>query len=146
MEPQSSPSPEQLGPLPSSPEVSPDIGQFEAQPEQAPSGIEREQQSGNAANQNQSVSLPQVQHVPEPVTIGLPAEDTEAPTPPVAGAPLVAADNNEIEKEWVDKAKDIVKNTRNDPAQQNSSVSHLKADYMHKRFGKKIKLSDDKIS
>ncbi len=146
MEPHSSPSPEQMNPLPASPEVQQEAGSLEAQPEQAPASYETENQAGNAANQNQqAINLPQVDPVvipPAPVIADPVVQDTQAPA--ITGAPASADDTDTIEKEWVDKAKSIVKNTKDDPRQQNNQVSHLRADYMQKRFGKTIKLPDDK--
>src|SRR5687768_9885101 len=44
--------------------------------------------------------------------------------------PINAADEDLIEKEWVDKAKRIVEETRSDPYQQEDKVSKLQADYL----------------
>jgi Txe/YoeB family toxin of Txe-Axe toxin-antitoxin module len=52
--------------------------------------------------------------------------------------PDVADDSDKIEKEWVDKAKEIVSETRDDPWLREEKVIGLKADYLHKRFGRKI--------
>lgn len=65
------------------------------------------------------------------------------PAPPTDNNPLVAGDEDVIEKEWVDKAKKIVAQTRNDPREQEREVSRLQADYLKKRYGKEIKLVSD---
>ncbi len=57
------------------------------------------------------------------------------------GTPSVAADDDLIEKEWVEKAKQIVYQNREDPYNQNKQISAVKADYMKKRFNKDIKIS-----
>ncbi len=57
--------------------------------------------------------------------------------------PALASDDEVIEKEWVDKAKKIVDQTKNDPYQQEKEVSKLQADYLKKRYGKDVKLSSD---
>jgi Txe/YoeB family toxin of Txe-Axe toxin-antitoxin module len=57
--------------------------------------------------------------------------------------PLVASDEDVIEKEWVDKAKKIVAQTKTDPYTQEKEVSKLQADYIKKRYGKEIKLSSE---
>jgi hypothetical protein len=57
--------------------------------------------------------------------------------------PLVASDEDVIEKEWVDKAKKIVAQTKADPYTQEKEVSKLQADYIKKRYGKEIKLSSE---
>lgn len=61
----------------------------------------------------------------------------------VADTPALADDVDVIEKEWVDKAKQIVDENKQDPYKQNKQVSVLKADYMKKRYGKDIKLTED---
>lgn len=53
-----------------------------------------------------------------------------------AGAPAVAADEDLIEKEWVEKAKKVVAETRHDPYLQGREVGKLQADYLQKRYGK----------
>lgn len=55
---------------------------------------------------------------------------------------LLADDVDVIEKEWVDKAKKIVTATKDNPHQQEKEVSKLQADYLMKRYGKQIKLTD----
>jgi hypothetical protein len=57
-------------------------------------------------------------------------------------APPTADDIDLIEKEWVDKAKAIVAQTRTDPHAQNQQMNRFKADYMKKRYNKEIKLNE----
>jgi hypothetical protein len=57
--------------------------------------------------------------------------------------PLVASDDEVIEKEWVDKAKKIITQTKDDPYQQEKEVSKLQADYLKKRYGKELKIASD---
>ncbi len=56
------------------------------------------------------------------------------------GVPL-ADDGDLIEKEWVDKAKQIVEHTRDDPYKQSEELTVVKADYMKQRYNKAIKLN-----
>ncbi len=55
------------------------------------------------------------------------------------GGPNVASDSDLIEKEWVDKAKKIIQQTKSDPRVQQEAISKFKADYMKKRYNKAIK-------
>lgn len=68
-----------------------------------------------------------------------------AATTPVAGTQNPAADaiddQDLIEKEWVNKAKEIVEQNRNDPFKQAEELTVFRADYMKKRYDKNIKLS-----
>lgn len=72
------------------------------------------------------------------------------PQPPVTTAPVLpssaqlqAEDSDLIEKEWVDKAKEIVARTKYDPYAQNREITRMKADYMHKRYNKIIKIPEE---
>jgi hypothetical protein len=59
---------------------------------------------------------------------------------PATGAPAIADDVDLIEREWVDKAKQIVEMTRSEPYEQKQEVSRLKADYLQKRYNKTVKV------
>lgn len=52
--------------------------------------------------------------------------------------PLVAADEDLIEKEWVDKAKEIIEQTQGDPHARTQKVNELQRDYLQKRYGKVV--------
>src|SRR5687768_11554809 len=53
-------------------------------------------------------------------------------------SPLTASDDDLIEKEWVDKAKQIVASTKDDPHLREQEVAKLQADYLRKRYGKEL--------
>lgn len=72
---------------------------------------------------------------PAPATSNQPVGDVS-----VASTALAASDDGLIEKEWVDKAKKIIAQTKNDPYTQEKEVSKLQAEYIKKRYGKDIKL------
>lgn len=57
--------------------------------------------------------------------------------------PPAAADEDLIEKEWVEKAKKVVAETKHDPYLQGQEVSKLQADYLKKRYGKTVNLPTD---
>jgi hypothetical protein len=52
---------------------------------------------------------------------------------------LIADDVDVIEKIWVQKAKTIVNETKDDPRKQSTELSNMKRDYIKKRFNKDIK-------
>ena len=56
----------------------------------------------------------------------------------IGASPAVASDDDLIEKEWVDKAKQIISSTRDDPARREKEVGRLQADYLKKRYGKEL--------
>lgn len=51
-------------------------------------------------------------------------------------SPMVAGDEDLIEKEWVDKAKEIIEQTKDDPFTRTAKVNELQRDYLQKRYGK----------
>lgn len=67
-------------------------------------------------------------------------------TPPSTVAqdtnPVVANDDDVIEKEWVDKAKEIIRSTADDPHGRSSKVGELQRDYLKKRYGKVLGASE----
>ena len=70
---------------------------------------------------------------------GGPADAGPALSP--AGAP--AAGSDEIDQEWVNKAKEIVERTKNDPFVQSKELNKVRADYLRTRYNKDIKVSED---
>lgn len=56
--------------------------------------------------------------------------------------PTIADDIDLIEKEWVEKAKEIVGKTRSNPFLQNKAISEMKADYIKKRYNKDLTKDD----
>jgi hypothetical protein len=57
--------------------------------------------------------------------------------------PDEAADSDLIEKEWVERAKQIVEHTKDDPHEQQRAVSQMRADYLKKRYNKDINAVSD---
>ncbi len=57
--------------------------------------------------------------------------------------PSVASDDDLIEKEWVEKAKKVIAETRHDPYLQEHEISKLQADYLKKRYGKDVSVPSD---
>lgn len=103
---------------------------FAAAPPQAPPPPQTDQSSTNAAASDDNQALP-------PVDPAAPASVAQS------NAPQIADDVDLIEKEWVNKAKEIVEQTKEDPYNQNREIVRLRADYMKKRYNKDIKLIKD---
>jgi len=68
--------------------------------------------------------------------------DVSSTTAPSTSLPQVADDADLIEKEWVNKAKEIIAKTQDDPYRQSKEINYMKADYMQKRYNKTVKLSE----
>jgi hypothetical protein len=58
-------------------------------------------------------------------------------------SPIVANDDDLIEKEWVDKAKKILAETRDDPYKREQEISKLQIEYIRRRYGRQIGESGD---
>ena len=125
-------------------------------PEQVPA------QFGARVEQNYSISTPELMNKSTAEKASRTSENTAAdkgvilttvlPTPVIdntnvvnnatisssSSFPSAAADDDLIEKEWVDKAKKIVNDTKNDPHQREKAVNLLQVDYLKKRYGREI--------
>lgn len=75
-----------------------------------------------------------------PTPVAPPADDTAVVTED--DLPVAAADDDLIEKEWVDKAKKIIADTKDDPARREKEVGRLQVDYLKKRYGKELGAAD----
>jgi hypothetical protein len=53
----------------------------------------------------------------------------------------VIEDKDLIEKEWVEKAKAIINQNRDNPYKQTEDITGVKAEYLEKNYNKSIKLS-----
>jgi hypothetical protein len=101
-------------------------------------------QDGAAAG-GQPGQMPQIGQAP-PTSPAQPGAQMSAPAPQIdvdgttqaVNAPVLD-DGDLIEKEWVNKAKQIVEKNRNDPHKQSEQLTAFRADYMKKHFNKDIK-------
>lgn len=101
---------------------------IERAPEQGPNGFEREP----VAPQQAPVPV-----LPQPIQ--RPTDDT---THVLTNVPATAADDDLIEKEWVDKAKKIIADTADDPHRREEAISQLQREYLRKRYGKELGVVD----
>ena len=121
----------------SRPEARPGVPQVGG-PERAPVVESRERVTGQGAGDAAAFAMPASTLMPP---VQAPAQVSTSPkNDPVSANPLIADDVDVIEKEWVDRAKKIIQQTRNDPYQQEHEVSKMQADYLEKRFGVHVKL------
>jgi len=59
--------------------------------------------------------------------------------------PPASHNSDRIERQWVERAKVIVAETKTDPYKQKNEMSQVKAEYIQKRFNKVIKTSDSPV-
>jgi hypothetical protein len=77
--------------------------------------------------------------LPAPIVVPLPSVPADdATVVPAGSTPLVANDDDLIEKEWVDQAKKIIVQTKDDPYRREQEVAKLQADYLRKRYGREL--------
>jgi len=66
---------------------------------------------------------------------------------PQAALPMQVADepasDEELDREWVNKAKDIVERTKSDPFAQSSELNKAKAEYLKARFNKELNIGNN---
>lgn len=109
-----------------------------AQIEQAQPLIEQERARGEVESRTAAT----VPVLPVPIAIPVIAApvtpDPQSLNAAVNSAPMIAGDDDLIEKEWVDQAKRIIAETRDDPHRREREVGRLQADYLKKRYGKDL--------
>lgn len=127
---------------PALPPVSPEYGERVSSPEttveQRPE-IQHEQPA--AIEQQGSIAAPAsgTATVPDPATQASTSDDTTS----ISTDDLVAEDTNLIEKQWIDKSKAIIRDTKDDPYRREEAVSELQREYLRKRYGKEIGTTDE---
>lgn len=129
-------SPESLPSLPT-PESRPELPL--QSPEQGRQNTQERTGEHSAQAQAALAAQPGTTTLPTPVPI---SDDTNT-TQVADDLPSVAADDDLIEKEWVDKAKQIIAETQDDPAAREKLVGRLQADYLKKRYGKDLGTSSE---
>ncbi len=107
--------------------------------EQLGDGVSHEQ--AGTLNDTPQIAADDVTLVAAPTSV-VPQDDSAAGT--TSQSPIAAADDDVIEKEWVNKAKKVIHETKGDPYAKEREVSKLQADYMQKRYGKQVKMPDEK--
>jgi hypothetical protein len=97
-------------------------------------GAERKEQTGEARAVSADATTMTSPILPAPVAV----DDVPITTAIGVASPIIANDDDLIEKEWVDKAKKIVADTQNDPYQREAAVNQLQRDYLKKRYGREL--------
>lgn len=98
-------------------------------------GLERVEQTAEAraaASDVAAAGTPVIAPTTDPAATSVASDDS----------PIVASDDDVIEKEWVDKAKKIITETKDDPHQRTARVNDLQKDYLQKRYGKVLGASE----
>lgn len=100
---------------------------------------EREQNMRSVDRESALAPPPILLTAPMPQVVPAPSV---APPSQADDLPALAGDDDLIEKEWVDKAKKIILDTRDDPYRREQEVNRLQTDYLKKRYGKELGTAD----
>ena len=100
-------------------------------------GGERYEQAAEAGAAAADAAAGMAMPPPLPAPIQPPVVDPTT-AQPLTDSPAVAGDEDVIEKEWVDKAKKILLETRDDPFKRTERVNELQKDYLKKRYNKDL--------
>lgn len=109
----------------------------ELSPERSAERYEQRSEASAAVSDSAPIVLPTV------VPTQVPADDSSNVLAD-DDIPSVAADDDLIEKEWVDKAKQVIAKTKDDPYQREQEISRLQVEYLRKRYGKELDTSNQK--
>jgi hypothetical protein len=95
-------------------------------------GAERKEQAAEAAAAIADSGFSPI--LPPPVNV----QPVIIDEPSATIAPIAANDDDLIEKEWVDRAKKIIAETKDDPYKREEAVNQLQKDYQRKRYGREL--------
>lgn len=114
-------------------------------PEQEPGGQERQaEKKPEQVDRDDRVVLPQVADEDdtgedEPSDADTQVHPANTQSTNANSMPAIAEDVDVIEKAWVDKAKQIIQDTKDDPHAQEKAFEDLQIEYHKKRYGRDIK-------
>lgn len=77
-------------------------------------------------------------------TIAPPLQSANEPgnvSEPIVDAPVIADDVDLIEKEWINKIREIIQHTRGNPYERARQLALLKSEYLQKRYQKNVNLT-----
>ena len=133
---------EQLAPIG---EIQPAASQYEVGAAQnslevAQSGVENHREIGSLRAEAVQAAAAAAPALPTPV---LPAQSDGGVGVSDDTTAMLANDDDLIEKEWVDKAKQIFAETNNDPYERECKISELQIEYIRQRYGRVIGQAED---
>lgn len=135
--------------------MKPELPTPQPMPEYQPGQVDHGEHLGGMENigeraheKEQTIQPAELQSPPPPLAVPLPPPSVSLSS--ISGSvsqddavgPTIANDDDLIEKEWVDKAKNIIAETQNDPYRREQEVNKLQIDYLRKRYGKELGTSN----
>lgn len=101
------------------------------------------------SHQSPDLSMPTAAAIPQSQPQGampqpaftIPAEHAGTPS---QAAPADDAETSDLDQDWINKARDLVEKTKNDPFAQAQELNKLKSGYLKVRYNKEIKVDEHK--
>lgn len=100
----------------------------------------RPEQAGKQAKQPVLPTTLDELPVADTPTIAIPGADDNARSQ--SDHRTQSDDSDRIDPVWINKTKAVISQTRNDPYEQKVQMSKVKAEYIEKRFNKKLKTDE----
>jgi len=102
------------------------------------------QPTGQESSPSKQTSAPVLPAIPANMPVAQPptipvADDDDQMAKPENSESHTSAHPDRIEKQWVDKAKVIIMQTKDDPFTQKNEMSKFKSEYIKSRFNKSAK-------
>ena len=109
------------------------VGEMDLVPEAVRDEVEQELASPERGAQEQEgveMVTPEMPPMPETAIVDIGTVDDENPD--------TAEDGEKIEREWADRVRKVVEETKDNPRTEQIEVNKLKADYLKKRFNREL--------
>lgn len=138
--------PRQQEQLPRPNESQPNLTQYEtgvvqASPESMQNSGETNREVGDVRAEAVQSAMPTVPVLPEPILPTTSSDDSA--TAGDDSAAMLANDDDLIETEWVNRAKKILDETKDDPYKREYEISKLQIEYIRQRYGRIIGQTED---
>ena len=121
------------------PKLNPEVvgGEQATAPEIGQSGIERGAEVKEAASEARALAGDSAAIITNNTAQNIPS----IPMPSLVGPTVVsdiaeAADEDEIEKKWIDKTQEIISSTKGDPFEREKQIVNVREEYQKKRFNR----------
>lgn len=118
-------------PLPGEQILNPGLDNLNTSPETEVNNLDKEALFSDDSMFGE-LSSPPAQAIAAPLT-----DDNDDISIPIS-TPVSAADNDLIEKEWVDNLKKMIVDTKGDPFARQYQFKEMQVDYLKKRYGRII--------
>lgn len=138
--------PRQQEQLPRPNESQPNLTQYETgvvqtSPESTQNSGETNREVGDVRAEAVQAAMPTAPVLPAPILPTASSDDSAATGDD--GAAMLANDDDLIETEWVNRAKKILDETKDDPYKREYEISKLQIEYIRQRYGRIIGQAED---